>query len=78
LSFPGQHMNIETAIVAAAIGSRQSYTEVARAVAEYQQSGLSPLPGTMAHDAITAWRAATHAISECAKKQGKARRGGER
>jgi hypothetical protein len=55
---------LDPAIIAAAIGARQSYEQVARAVAEHQESGAWPLPGTLPYNAIVAWRAATHAIQE--------------
>lgn len=58
-------MRLDAAIIAAAVGSRQSYTAVQQAVAEYEV-GKRPLPGTLDHDAVVAWRAASHALEHVA------------
>lgn len=54
-------MRPDPAIAAAAVVCRQRYTDVARAVAAYE-AGERPLPGTLDHDAVIAWRAARHAL----------------
>lgn len=60
--------HLDPAIIAAAIGARQGYEDVARAVANYQ-AGERPLPGTRPYDAVVAWRAATHAIRERKRRE---------